>query len=321
MGEAKVVGCRSSAVATGRAAKGCNRESDSLGSPQRNAYLYALTAVAFWSTVASAFKISLRHLSPVQLLLCSTLVAAVILGLVLLAQRRLAVLATYSLRDYLRSLLLGFLNPFLYYLVLFKAYSLLPGQEAQPLNFTWAIALVLLSIPLLKQKIRPLSLLAILISFLGVMIISTRGDLFSLRFTDPLGVSLALGSSVIWALFWIYNVKDRRDEAAKLFLSFGFGFLLTLIYAAATGQLALPRIEGVIGSAYVGLFEMGLTFVLWLKALKLSRTTAQVSNLIFLAPFVSLVLLHFVAGETIYRSSVAGLAFIVGGILLQKRLG
>jgi drug/metabolite transporter (DMT)-like permease len=292
-----------------------------LGSNQRRAYLYAFTAVLLWSTVASAFKLSLRYLSVVQLLLYSSLMATVTLACVLALQGRLGVLATYSRRDYLNSLLLGILNPFVYYLVLFKAYSLLPGQEAQPLNFTWAIALAILSVPLLKQRIRPLSFAAILISFFGVLIISTRGRLLSLRFTDPLGVSLALISSFIWALFWIYNLRDRRDEVAKLLLSFGFGFALTFCYASVTGQLVLPGVRGAIGSVYVGLFEMGVTFVLWLKALRLSRTTAQVSNLIFLAPFVSLVLLHFVAGETIYRSSAIGLVFIVGGILLQKRLG
>jgi len=71
----------------------------------------------------------------------------------------------------------------------------------------------------------------------------------------------------------------------------------------------------------VGLFEMGLTFAIWMGALRLSRTTAQVANLIYLAPFLSLVLLHWVVGEAIYPSSVAGLALIVAGIGIQKRLG
>ena len=33
----------------------------------------------------------------------------------------------------------GFLNPFLYYIILFKAYSLLPAQEALSLNYTWPL--------------------------------------------------------------------------------------------------------------------------------------------------------------------------------------
>ncbi|NJK98814.1 MAG: EamA family transporter, partial [Bacteroidales bacterium] len=50
--------------------------------------------------------------------------------------------------------MLGFLNPLLYYLVLFKAYSLLPAQIAQPLNYTWPLILVILSIIFLSKNIR-----------------------------------------------------------------------------------------------------------------------------------------------------------------------
>jgi len=290
-------------------------------SQQTRAYAFALTAVLFWSTVATAFKLTLRVLAPAQMLLGASLVAALCLLALLAASGRLHLLRRGGVRGLLRSALLGLLNPFLYYLVLFKAYSLLPGQEAQPLNFTWAIALAILSVPLLGQRIRPLGFVAILVIFAGVYIISTRGDLLSGRFTDPLGVSLALGSSVVWALFFIYSLRDERDEVVKLCLSFSWGFVFTLIYVTATGQLSWPTGPALWGTVYIGLFEMGLTFAIWLKALKLSRTTAQVSNLIFLAPFVSLVLLNLVAGERIYPSSIVGLAFIVTGIVMQRRLG
>ncbi len=286
---------------------------------QTRATLLGLTAVAFWSTVASAFKIALRHTGPPQLLLWAALASALTLGILLAAQGRWRQVRRTTGPELLRSAALGMLNPFLYYLILFKAYSLLPGQEAQPLNFTWGIVLPLLSIPLLGQRIRPASLLALLVSFGGVYIIATRGDLAAMRFTDPLGVSLALGSSVLWALYWIFNVRDPRDEVIKLFLNFAFGFVFTLIFVILTGQGRMPEPGALLGGAYVGLFEMGLTFFLWLKALRLSRTTAQMANLIFLAPFVSLVLLHLVAGEEIFPSSVVGLALIVAGILLQKR--
>ena len=63
---------------------------------------------------------------------------------------------------------------------------------------------------------------------------------------------------------------------------------------------------------------MGITFVLWMRALSLSRTTAQVSNLVFLSPFVSLALIAVIVGETILLSSVIGLVFIIGGIVIRR---
>ena len=223
-----------------------------------------------------------------------------------------------SKKDYLQSALLGFLNPFLYYVILFKAYSLLPAQQAQPRNFLWPITLVLLSAPLLKQKIRPRDILAIIVSFAGVFIIATQGNILGFKSANPAGVLLALSSTVIWALFWIYNVKDQRDEAIRLFLNFAFGSGFSLLAMLLFAETKVPNAKGVLGAVYIGLFEMGITFLLWLKALKISSTTAYVANLIYLTPFLSLVVISIIVGEKILLSTVIGLAFIVSGIILQK---
>lgn len=286
---------------------------------QKKATLFALCAVLLWSTVASAFKLSLRFLRPDPLLFWSALASTVVLGIALVAQRRLGTALRATRREFLLSALQGLLNPFLYYVVLLRAYDRLPGQIAQPLNYTWALAIALLSIPMLKQRIRPASFFALLVSLFGVVVISTRGDLRSLRVEEPLGVALAVGSSLIWALYWILNLRDRRDAAAKLFLGFCFGTAFTLLFCLATrAPLALP-LPAAFGAVYIGLFEMGLTFLLWLEALRLSRTTAAVSNLIFLSPFVSLFLLRAVVGEPLHASSFLGLVAIVAGIILQQR--
>ena len=285
---------------------------------QKQAYLYASITVLLWSTVASAFKMSLRYLDVLHLLFYSTMTSVFVLFAILLFQKKLSHLLNLRWRDYLGSMMLGFLNPFLYYVVLFKAYSLLPAQEAQPLNYTWSIMLVLLSIPLLRQSISAGSIFGIITSYFGAFIVATRGDISRFHFTDPVGVLLALASAVIWALFWIYNIKDKRDEAVKLFLNFTFGMIFISIAVVSFSNTLTPDVAGIAGAIYVGTFEMGITFVIWLKALKLSRTTAQVTNLIYLSPFLSLILIHYIVGETIFLSSILGLSFIVIGILIQN---
>lgn len=83
-------------------------------------YVYAVIAVIFWATVASAFKISLRYFDFLQLLFFASIVSITFFFVALLVQNKLALLKTYSRKDYLHSALFGFLNPFLYYVVLFK---------------------------------------------------------------------------------------------------------------------------------------------------------------------------------------------------------
>ena len=285
---------------------------------QKKAYLYAGLAVMFWGTIGSAFKLSLRYLSFIELLLYSSLVSVMVLFLVLVVQKKMVLIRNSSWRDVGHSAVLGLLNPFLYYFVLLQAYDVLLAQEAAALNYIWPVVLTLLSIPLLKQKISWISMAAILISFMGTIIIATKGEPDSLKFENPLGVGLALGSAVFWSLFWIYNVRDHRDEVIKLFYNMAFGCLYTLIAALILGKLQTPHVLGLAGSVYIGIFEMGITFVFWLKALKLSETTAKVTNLIFIAPFLSLIIISFVVGERIMGSTFIGLIFIMSGIAMQN---
>jgi drug/metabolite transporter (DMT)-like permease len=274
--------------------------------------------VLLWSTVASAFKLTLRYVDPVQLLFYSSLFSTAVLGAILAVQGKFALAFSGTRREYTRSALLGALNPALYYLILFKAYDLLPAQEAQPLNYTWGLTLPILSIPLLKQRLSRYDAAALVLGYAGVVVISTHGSLSALRFSNPFGVALALGSAFLWALYWIFHTRDTRDPVVCLFLSFAFALPLTLLLCVSLSSLHVASLRGLLGTAYTGTIEMSVTFVLWLLALKASENTAKVSMLIFVSPFFSLAFIHFVVGEDIRLSTFAGLVLIVGGLLLQK---
>ena len=288
---------------------------------QKKAYLFALLAVFFWSTMSSAFKITLRFIDFDQLLLWTSLSGfLVLLSINSVGKQRLN-WKSLTRRHYLTSAVLGLLNPFLYYLVLFRAYDMLEAQVAGTLNYIWPITLVLLSIPLLRQKIRWMSIIAIFISFFGLVIISTRGDLVSFKIASPIGVLLAVGSSIFWALYWIINLKDDREETGKIMLNLLFGFLYVLVYLIFTDGIALPDFRGLMGAAYIGMFEMSITFVIWLKALQYSVNTARVSNLVYLSPFIGLIWIWLTVGETIHLATIIGLAFIIAGIVWQQFVG
>ena len=285
---------------------------------QKKAYIFALMAVLCWSTVATAFKIALQNCSFLQLLFFSSLVSALVLYLILIIQKKTSQLIKIERRTMIYSLTLGVLNPFLYYTILFKAYSILPAQEAMTLNYTWPIMLVLLSIPLLKQKLTIKSLIAVFISFAGIIIISTKGNIVSINLSNFFGDILAVGSSIIWALFWIYNVRDKKDEVIKLFLNFLSGAILSGVLMLLFADFNTLKIEALPAIIYVGILEMSVTFVFWLLALKYTASTDKVSQLIFLSPFLSLIFIHLIVKESIEIYTLAGLFFIIGGIVIQQ---
>ncbi len=284
----------------------------------KKAYAFAGLAVLFWSTVATSFKLALREYDFIQLIFYASAVTVILLFLVLLFQRKTHLILKQTRRQWSYSLLMGAFNPLLYYLVLFKAYSLLPAQVAQPLNMIWPITLALLSVPLLGQKISWLSIVALFISFIGVFFISSQGGFDGFRNTNPMGVFLAVGSSVLWSLYWIFNVRDKRDEVVKLFLNFAIGLIMLFPVVAIFSSFKMSWGSGFLAVIYSGVFEVGITYVLWLKAMNLTISNAKIGNLVFFAPFLSLVFIHFILKENIFITTFIGLIFIVSGVLVQQ---
>lgn len=282
------------------------------------AYKYALIAVFFWSTVATAFKIALQYLTPYELVLYATFSSTIVLLIVIAYQKKIKEVKEYIKSDFKKVLLLGSINPFLYYIVLFQAYDMLPAQEAQAINYSWALMLAFLSVIFLKQKLTISDIIAGIICYLGVLIISTRGDLFSLNFSNIDGVLLALFSTILWSLYWIFNAKTKVDPIVGLCANFIIALFVVSVFFLLTQPLKLPSIEGLSAAVYVGFFEMGITFLFWLKAMQYAESTAKIANLIFISPFISLIFIYFILDEIIYISTLIGLTIIVFGLIIQQ---
>ncbi|MDD3891484.1 MAG: DMT family transporter [Bacteroidales bacterium] len=285
-------------------------------------YLFAGLTILFWGTAASAFKLTLEHLTNVQLLAWASLSSTAILLLIILLTNKGKELRKLTWKQSLPSLYLGLINPFAYYLILFKAYELLPAQVAQPLNFIWPLVLVLLSVPLLGEKITAKGIVALLVSFIGVILISSEGNITNINIESPLGVFLALFSAVVWALYWILNLRNTGvDPTIRLFINFAFATVFAFALGVQLDGFWKINLPGLGGAFYVGCFEMGITFFLWLKALALAESKAKLGNIIYLVPFLSLILIHFLVREDIYWTTIAGLVVIVSSILYQQISG
>lgn len=283
------------------------------------AFIYAALAVFLWGTIPTAFKIALTELTIVTMLGITTFVSLAVLFSIVAVSGKLRLIREMSAREVMWSALLGLINPVGYYLILLAAYSRLPGQVAQPINMIWPLILVFFSIPLLHQRIPARSFIALAVSLAGVYIISSQGAPFHPGRSDTTGVLLALVSGILWALYFVINARDRRDEAVKLTASFFFGAIYMIIIMSVSGSFGETiSLRGAAASAYCGFFEMGITFWLWLRAMQLAETTDRISNLVYFAPVISLVLLHFIINEPIYYTTPIGLLLITGSVLFQN---
>ncbi len=284
-------------------------------SQERLSTLLGLSAVLLWSTVATAFKLSLEHFSPAQLLWLASLVSAVVFWAAALGTGAWRLLR----RDLAWAALLGAINPLTYYLVLFEAYDRLPAQIAQPLNYTWAIVLALLAVPILKQRLTTRALCGIGIAYLGVVVLLSRdGDTTGISVS---GIGLALASTVLWAVYWLLNTRTAAPPIGLMAWSFTFALPPLMLWMWLTDGWPDALASGWPYALWVGLVEMGVTFLLWQQALKRTRSVARISQLIFLSPFLSLLLIGSVLGESVRATTIIGLFIIVAGVVMTQRGG
>ena len=144
-------------------------------SRERQALFAGLSAVLLWSTVATGFKLGLAQLTALQLVLLGSTVSTLIFAVAfMLSPVRNTVRGIGPLLK--EAAPLALINPLLYYPAVLAGYDRLPAQIAQPLNYTWAVVLALLAVPLLKQPLSRRLLWGIAISYAGAVLVVVGGQ-------------------------------------------------------------------------------------------------------------------------------------------------
>lgn len=286
------------------------------------AWVLALLTLLLWSTVAVVFKLGLKFYSSYQLLMYSSFFSTITLLILFLCFKKKSSIFKFSWRYWGSSILQGLLNPFLYYIILFTAYDHLPAQIAQAVNFTWPIFLSVFAAIFLKEKVKGVMYVSLIISFLGVVVISRGGAGFVGEYGElTKGVLLSLLSAVIWALYWIVNRRDPRPPIVKLLGAFSFSLLYILVYGVITSQLPVIEYSSqLVYPLYIGLFEMSIPFLLWVLAMHKADNTPFLGNLAYLVPVISLFFIRIILKEEIQHGTIIGLIFIIVGVILQARI-
>ena len=188
--------------------------------PRAQSYLSLALCILLWASIPVASKKILAELTSLQMLLYSSIFSVVALGALVLWQRKMASLASYTLRDYAYLSWLGFLGAFLYYVLLYGAFARTSAAEGFVLAYTWPILISLLAVPLLGERISPARLFAIAISFSGVVVIVTRGRMVELRVENLSGNLLALCGALVFALFSLQGKRAKYDLTIAAFVYF-----------------------------------------------------------------------------------------------------
>jgi drug/metabolite transporter (DMT)-like permease len=271
-------------------------------------YGAALGAIVCWATLAAALYRSLGALAPQQVLAYGMGVA----GIALLAWDWMRGFPPWRTFPGVRSLALGLYGIFGYHALLVGAFALAPPVQANVLNYTWPLWIIVLGGAGTGQ---PLTLRPALGGIVGLA--GTVVALEPWRGAPPggaapwIGYALALGAGFCWGSF---TVLLRHTPGA--------GRALGWWCAQAAGVAALWMVAGnvpfriggesLLAVAYVGLLPLGAAFALWEVAAR--RCALRTLGLLsYLTPPLSTVLLGWVAGRSASGWAWTGLGLVVGG--------
>lgn len=282
----------------------------------KKAYLFAAISIFFWSTTAVATKLLLGTLNSMQIIFASSIVAFLFLLVVNIFNGKLPEVRKLSLSDHFMMVLIGSLGIFFYRLFLYLGIDRMDSSKAFIINYLWPITSVVFSCILLKEKMTPKKIIALLLSFAGVIIVASGGS--SSGENSLLGAIFCALGAVSYGVFAALNKKKNYDQFLSMMLYYLHSSILSLIYLLIVGDSLAMNFAEWMGMLWMGIFSSALPLLLWALALN-AGDTAKISNLAYITPFLGLVWSYVILKEQIGILSFVGLAVIIAGILLQLK--
>lgn len=286
--------------------------------PHIKAYIYISITILLWGSTPPISKLVLGTINSFQATFFTILFAVLGLFFILLLGGKLKIIKKYSLNDFKKMALMGFISPFLYLFLYYTAFLYITVTEVNILNYLWPIFVLLFAFFILKEKVTLGKILGILIGFSGAIIVISQGDLSFITLINPIGYLVIIFGAACYGLFSILGKKLDYEHFSSMFFYLLFGLVFIAITVGLFSSFKIPNPFELLCLIYLGVFATALGFVFWFKALKYGET-AKMSNLIFLVPFIGLFFIHIIIKERISILSVFGLGIIILGFLIQKR--
>ena len=280
-------------------------------------YTYALLTVFIWSTMAAIVKKLLFDIPNLEALAFSSYLGVLFLLFVNVKNGMIRELKEFSVKDYGIISGLGFVGLFLYSALYYYGLAQLSSQEACILNYLWPIMLVVFSCIILKEKLTMMKGIAMVCSFLGIIILSA-GNGGNGTGNMLVGIISCVIAAACYGLFSVLNKKVDYNQNLSMMIM----WLVVGICATVLGLVTETWVP-IIGAQWLGMIWLGVVidavaYLLWALALKGSNNTAKIANLAYLTPVLSVVVSAIFLKEQIQIRALIALVFIIGGILLQS---
>jgi len=274
--------------------------------------------IILWGLTATAEAVALRGLTPYQFTAWSTFFGAAGATLLSLLTGQGRRLISFSASDHAWLFPLSLIGFGLYFVLKYTAFSLSPIPQANVLQYTFTIFIVILAVPLMKQPLTAGKLAGVAVGFTGAAVVMTGGRISDVATAHLPGYICALAAGVSFALFSVLSHRSGHYGLPELAFFHGYSAIFLMGALAIRGEFAVPATLTEIGGVlYSGVASNVLGMYLWLTLQKESKDVSILTGLLYFVPFVSLVCLRFFLGLPTPANTWFGLALIVGGLLIH----
>ncbi len=279
--------------------------------------LQMLIVSFFWAIGHPLGRIITQKMHPFQLAGITLIAGFFSLFIYLVIKGDVKKIFKLPIRDILISLGLGVVGFFLYQIFTFSALSRIPASINAVLISTNVVFIAILSVIILKERIKLLNVVGIILAFIGVLFVTfNQGFSFGIGSTkmDFIGIAFSLMAALCSALYSVIGKKilSSNDPLIITVLALFFGAVLQTILIASTigfSEIAVAGWKINLLTVFLGITMIGIAYPLWFVCLKAFPAT-QISIYMYLTPVFAIILSLIILKERF------SWLFWVGGVLI-----
>lgn len=206
------------------------------------------------------------------------------------------------------------------WILLFEAYRFTTVAAATLCYYTAPVWIILLSAPLLGERLTAKKLLCCAGALAGMLLLNSGAQSAPVRGTQTAGLLLGLGAAVLYAGVVVLNKKmPQVDDAERTIMQLAAAAAVLLPYTllaerGAEAQWSLPT-AGLL--LLVGILHTGIAYALYFGALpRISAQTAAVLS--YIDPLTAMVLGALVLHEAVGGAEIIGAILILGAAMISE---
>lgn len=280
-------------------------------------YLYVFAAGSLWGIISLFLKPMLNlGFSQIQTVTLRCLVAAAVLGVYMLIKNKS--LFRFKLRDIWCFIGTGLVSLMFFSICYFYSMTYNGVCVAVILLYTSPVFVMLLSLPLFKEKITYKKLIAVVLTVAGCVFVSGAAGGQSIGFVGiVLGVCSGLGYA-LYSIFSRYALQRNYNSMTISFYTFLFCGLGCLPFASPVSMALSLSPKAVLYSLGLGVVCCVMPYILYTKGLEYVDNT-RASVIVAVEPVVASLIGVFVYNESVTAVKLLGVALVLSAVVICSK--